>query len=119
MHILYAITKPTAGKEEIPLVAAKREDVGGQLKVVESGKPFPHTGTTTETDVKKEPGVLISVYMNATLSGAVTLTNGSTGIFTIPSGITGGTLISFVAEFDESIKVTLANENDDITIMYI
>lgn len=125
MFILYATTGVISGKKrnDIPVVVAQRFDAGGQLKVVPSGKPKTHTGTTDETTLKAAPGVMLSIHLNNTLAGNVTILDkdgeGTNWTLVIPSGRAGGEFYPHCYEFEKELRITLANGADSVVVCFI
>lgn len=84
------------------------------------GKPRNIT-TATTTVVKTGPGVLVSVVLNETNAGAITIYDNTaasgTVIATIAASATGGSTFGYLCQFTTGLTVVTAGA-DDITVVY-
>ncbi len=84
------------------------------------GRPLNIT-TATTTVVKTGPGVLVSIVLNETNAGAITIYDNTaasgTTIATIATGASAGVTFGYLAQFTNGLTVVTAGA-DDITVVY-
>lgn len=77
--------------------------------------------TATTTTVKLGPGVLVSVILNETNAGAITIYDAAsatgTPIATIAIGAAAGSVFPYLCQFSTGLVVVTAGA-DDITVVY-
>lgn len=77
--------------------------------------------TATTTVVKKGPGILLSVVINATLTGTVTIYDNTaasgTKIATIAAGSGQGSVFGYLCQFTTGLTI-VTSAGDNITVVY-
>lgn len=86
----------------------------------EYGYPL-NIATATTTVVKSGRGVLVSIILNETNAGAITVYDGvddqGTLIATIAIGAAAGSSFAYLSQFTDGLTIVTAG-NDDITVVY-
>ena len=84
------------------------------------GRPLNIT-TATTTVVKTGPGVLVSIVLNETNAGTITIYDNTAGsgtkIGTIAAAAGAGSVFGYLAQFTTGLTVVTAGA-DDITVVY-
>ena len=82
---------------------------------------YLNISTATTTNVKKGNGVLVSIVLNETNAGIITIydENSATGtiIATIAAGAAAGTVFPYLAQFTVGLTIVTAGA-DDLTVTY-
>ena len=84
------------------------------------GRPTNIT-TATTTVIKTGPGVLVSIVLNETNAGAITVYDNTAGsgtkIATIAAAAASGSILGYLCQFTTGLTVVTAGA-DDITVVY-